>query len=274
LAQKLESNVSLQKKTSAINFVPILVLLVVSLAVYFNALFGGFVCDDKAQVVDNPWIRDIGNIPTIFSKGVWLFQPSQITSNFYRPLMHVVYMINYHVFGLKPWGFHLVNILFHAANSVMVFIIAARLFGRSSISRVAEESRNNPPAQQLNFSPSRFTIHGSLFPAFVAALLFALHPVHTEAVTWIAGLPDVAFTFFYLFSLYFYILAREGGKRGYLLSILSFSTATLFKEPALTLPVILIAYDFLFKKWDENIMAGIKRYIPYAVVSLVYFFFI
>ncbi|MGD1075745.1 MAG: tetratricopeptide repeat protein, partial [Thermodesulfovibrionales bacterium] len=86
----------------------------------------------------------------------------------------------------------------------------------------------------------------------------------------IAGLPDVAFTFFYLLSFYLYISFRAGIKRGYLLSILSFSVATLFKEPALSLPVILIAYDYVWKKLDKTMLAGIKRYMPYAAVSGVY----
>jgi len=75
---------------------------------------------------------------------------------------------------------------------------------------------------------------------------------------------------FYLLSFYLYILFREGAKTGYLFSILSFSVATLFKEPALTLPIMLIAYDYQMKKFDETLLVGIKRYIPYIVVSGIY----
>jgi protein O-mannosyl-transferase len=238
----------LQQTTSKIKFIPLLAILLVSSAVYFNALFGGFVYDDNSQIVENPWIRDISNIPTIFFKSVWSFQPGLSTSNYYRPLMHIVYMLNYHLFGLNPWGFHLVNILFHCGASVLVFLIIRRLLNERMLT----------------------TSSVYLSPAFLAAVLFATHPIHTEAVTWIAGLPDVSFTFFYLLSLYFYISFRDGAKGAYLLSILSFSVATLFKEPALTLPFMLIAYDYLVKKPDETILPGIKRYIPYAVVSSVY----
>ena len=220
----------------------------VSFSVYFNALFGDFVYDDKYQIVDNPWIRDIRNISIIFSRSVWSFLPGLSTTNYYRPLMHIVYMLNYHLFGLKPWGFHLVNILFHCGVSVLVFIVIKRL--------LTEHRDSVSPAY--------------LSPPFIAAMLFASHPIHTEAVTWIAGLPDVAFSFFYLLSFYLYILFRDGVKRGHLLSILSFSVATLFKEPALSLPIMLIAYDYLLKKSDETILADIKRYIPYVVVSGVY----
>ncbi len=239
---------SLQKKTSIIALIPILILLLVSFAAYFNALSGAFVYDDKTQIVDNPWIRDIGNIPEIFSKSVSSYQSRRVTSNYYRPLMHVVYMLNYHIFGLKPWGFHLVNILFHCSVSVLVFLIIRRFLPEHGIT------------SSLVY----------LSPPFIAAMLFASHPVHTEAVTWIAGLPDVSFTFFYLLSLYLYISFRDGAKRCYLLSILSFSVALLFKEPALTLPVILIVYDYLLKKSDETLFVRSKRYLPYVVVSGIY----
>jgi len=247
-SQKSPSKVGSQKTTSIMKFIPIMILLLVSFAVYFNALFGDFVYDDKEQVVNNPWIRDIGNIPTIFSRSVWSFQPGLSTWNYYRPLMHIVYMLNYHVFGLKPWGFHLVNILFHCGVSALVFLI---------IRGFLTEHRVTTSSVYLS-------------PPFMAAMLFASHPIHTEAVTWVAGLPDVAFTFFYLLSFYLYILFREGAKTGYLFSILSFSVATLFKEPALTLPIMLIAYDYQMKKFDETLLVGIKRYIPYIVVSGIY----
>jgi lipoprotein NlpI len=248
--QESPSREGSQKMASRITFIPVLIILFVSFVVYFNALSGDFVFDDVKQVVNNPWIRDIRNIPTIFSTNVWGFHQQIRTSNYYRPLMHVIYMLNYHLFGLKPWGFHLVNILFHCGVSVLVFLLARRF--------LTEQNVRNSPVY--------------LSPAFISAMLFASHPIHTEAVTWIAGLPDLALAFFYLLSFYFYMVFRGGRKRGYLLSVLSFSAATLFKEPALTLPVILIAYDFLFKKFDKNILSDIKVYIPYAVVSAVYLF--
>ena len=242
----LEGNV--QKTTSIFIFIPILIILLVSFAVYFNALSGDFVYDDKDQVINNPWIRDIVNMPTIFSKSVLSFQSVHSTSNYYRPLMHIIFMLNYYIFGLKPWGFHLVNVIFHCGVSVLVFLIIGRFLTEHRVTKTLVY----------------------LSPSFIAAILFATHPIHTEAVTWIAGLPDVAFTFFYLISFYLYMLFRDGAKRCYPLSILSFSMAILFKEPALTLPIILIVYDYLMKKMDDTLPSGIKRYIPYVVVSGIY----
>jgi len=138
----------------------------VSFAVYFNTLYNGFVYDDEAQVLLNHWIRDMKYLPEIFYKSVWGFRSANTTSSYYRPLMHVINMASYHLFGLAPWGFHLVNILFHAGNTVLVFIVTARLFGKSAA--MPEEGRG-----ETRWLSS---------PPFLAALLFATHPVHTEAV--------------------------------------------------------------------------------------------
>jgi tetratricopeptide (TPR) repeat protein len=157
-------------------------------------------------------------------------------------------MLSYSLFGLKPWGFHLVNILFHAGSTVLVFLIISRLLGDAK--------------------PSTSSLY--LSPALLAALLFATHPVHTEAVTWIAGLPEVSFTFFSLLSFYLYLRSGEGSKRNYLLSVASFSLAVFFKETALTLPLVLITYDHVCRKERSRPLGRFKRYIPYFFVAGVY----
>ncbi len=227
---------------------PILIIIAISFAVYFNALFCDFVYDDTSQVLRNDLIRDVRNIPEIFSKSVWAFQSAPILSNYYRPLMNIIYMVNYHLFGLKPWGFHLVNILLHSSVSVLVFIIVLKLFRED---------------QQTGAYPH--------VPAFLAALLFAAHPIHTEAVTWVAGVPDLSFTLFYLLSFLCYIRFREGSRSSYFFSVALFLLATFCKEPALTLPVILAGYDYLFTKPGERFVDRWKRYIPYLFVIVVYF---
>ena len=232
------------------------IIVVVCLAVYFNALFNGFVYDDIPQVVENPWITDIRHVPDMFSNPVWGFQ-KEFSANYYRPFMHCIFMLSYYIFGLAPWGFHLVNILFHAGVSVLVFVIASRLLDR--------EGGGTPP------------LHASfLSPGFIAALLFAVHPIHTEAVTWISGLPEVSFTFFCLLS--FYLFVRSSGfGLSYALSVFFFSLAAFCKETALALPLLLVAYDvffrrpFLSKPAGEIWLAYLKKYTPYFAVIGVYF---
>ena len=242
-----------QKPTAKITFwLLIFFILLSSSAVYFNSLFNGFAYDDAWQVLNNRWITDIRYIPDIFAKNVWGFRQDSSISNYYRPAMHLIYMANYHIFGLNPWGFHLVNILLHDGVCLLVFLISAGLFKQSR--------------------PTVSVAH--LTPPFIAALLYATHPIHTEAVTWVAGLPDLSFAFFYFLSFYFYIKSTSSNilfKGTYILSIISFFLATLCKEPALTLPLIIAAYDYAFRKGKVQLTSSLKRCIPYLMVTGCYF---
>jgi tetratricopeptide (TPR) repeat protein len=220
----------------------IFVIIAVSLAVYLNALSNGFVYDDKAQVTENVWIKDVSRIPEIFTSSAWGFLDERLISNYYRPLMHLIFMGNYYIFGLNPLGFHLVNVFFHTAVSVLVFILLLRLL--------------KPLTSSL--------------PPFIAALLFATHPIHTEAVTWVSGVTELSYTFFLLLSFYLYIKSGEGFKTGYLLSLASFFLSTLCKETALTLPLILIAYDYSLGKAKKPLIKQFRRYIPFFIVVGIY----
>ncbi len=231
-------------KTIYLLFVSI--ILLVSFAVYFNSLFNGFVYDDNSLILENKWIREIRFIPEIFSTSIWGFDEAYL-SNYYRPLISIIWMFNYYIFGLNPLGFHLVNILFHSGVSVLVFMITVILLRKSRLST-------------STFYP--------LVP-FIAAMLFAAHPIHTEAVTWVS-VTDLPFTFFYLLSFYFYIEGEES-KSKYLLSVVSFFLATLCKETALTLPIILLAYDYFFRNNRDCISSHLKKYIFYLIATGVYF---
>ncbi len=235
--------------------IPSVIILLICFAVYFSALTNGFVYDDDAQVIENFWIRDMGFIPKLFLTDVWKFY-GEGASNYYRPVMHLLYMFNYHIFGLTAWGFHLVNILFHAGVSVLVFLIASRILGKTS---------SDGPASA--FAPF-------VSPPFLAALLFAVHPINTEAVTWVAGLPELSFTFFSLLSLYLYMRSTDKGNlsmAALFLSSLSFFFAALSKETALMLPVLLAAYDYAFRRDSVSFTGRLKRYAPYLAVAGVYF---
>jgi protein O-mannosyl-transferase len=113
------------------------------------------------------------------------------------------------------------------------------------------------------------------YPAFIAAILYATHPIHTEPVAWVAAVPELLFTFFYLLSLYLYIRTadREPGFKspGYYLSLISFFITTLCKEPAITLPIILILYDYSFNTTRETkLIKYLPRYIPYFIITVFY----
>jgi tetratricopeptide (TPR) repeat protein len=244
----------LPPKTAA--SVQIAAVILVSIAVYFSTLFNGFVIDDSFQILGNRWIRDVRYIPEIFSSDFVLGGKTP----FYRPLVHVIYMVSYHLFGPAPLGFHLMSIAFHAGVSVLVFLVILHLLRTR---RPAGDS--SPPAFERNEKRSRWI-------SFAAALLFATHPVHTEAVAWIS-VTDIYMTFFLLLSFYLYIRSSERGASSaaaYVLSAVSFFLAMLCKEPALSLPVILVAYDYVYRK-ERAGLSPYWRYLPYLIAAGAYF---
>ena len=127
----MQTDLSPAKQLSSSKYTAIAIILIISIGVYLNALSNEFVYDDKFQVLNNPWIKNIRYIPEIFLTNVWAFVGEENLSNYYRPLMHIIYMINYHIFGFKPWGFHLTNILLHGGVSVLLFLLLSVLINQS-----------------------------------------------------------------------------------------------------------------------------------------------
>ncbi len=231
--------------------VAIAIILIVSFCVYANTIPNEFVYDDENQVLDNPWIKDVRNIPEIFFSNVWAFIPELHVSNYYRPLMHLIYMAEYHIFGLKPWGWHLVNIIFHAINGIMVFLIAVTLLNKTQSN-----------TQKYDYKTMNF--------ALIAAIFFAIHPVNTEVVAWVSAVPELSFTLFYLISFYLYINCSVGSKN-HIIAIILFFLAAISKETALTLPILLFIYDYAFRKDSiKTFNDYLKRYLPFAIVSVAY----
>ena len=221
-----------------------LLIIAVSLAVYANTLGNIFVYDDDFLVMRNTWIRDVAFLPKIFLSNSWGSVGGP--NSYYRPMIHVIFMLTYYVFGLTPWGFHLLNILLHAGSSVLVFLIASILFRERK-------------------APSKY-----LSIPLMAAVLFAVHPIHTEAVAWVSGIPDLSYSFFCLLSLYLYIRSENRFNTGYYLSVLAFSIGTLCKEPALLLPALLLAYDMLLNKKKPGFKLILKRYALFVFAASAY----
>jgi hypothetical protein len=136
-----------------------------------------------------------------------------------RPLLTLSYAANWQT-GAGAFGFHLFNVAVHALNALMVFALGLRLAGCF-----------------LDPAPARRA-------ALIGALLFALHPVHTEAVTYISGRSASLMTCFYLGSLLAYLRGRELGSAPWrnVLSPLLFVAALLTKETAITLPFALLLW--------------------------------
>jgi tetratricopeptide (TPR) repeat protein len=211
---------------------------------YLNILFNGFVHDDDFQLVRNPYIRSFQHLKEIFTANVWSFQGPTV-SNYYRPMMTLGYLISYKIFGLRPYGFHLVSLLLHALVVCLVFALTQRLTGDRAW-------------------------------AFVAGAWFALHPIHTESVAWIAAVTDLELTFFYLITFgLFLALARPGGRcSARLLAVMeaTFTLALLSKEPAMTLPALATVYEHFYRedRSETSISQKLGRYGLLWLLGAIY----
>ncbi len=276
LRRRVNRHVGILKDIIASRRASVAVLFVLSATVYANTLLNGFVYDDLFQVVDNMWIRDPGRLGEIFSSPAWGFKQDSAT-NYYRPMMHVFFMAEYFIFGLQAWGYHLTNTLLHAINTVLVFLITLRL--------LAEPGRGGEFSGKISFEgggeADGLNRSGSSI-AFISALIFAVHPVHTEAVAWVSSVPELSFSLFFLVSLYTFILALTSSAAAgtaavnkarlhAAVSITAFALALLCKETAVTLLPVILLYLCIFKRSSVNLRA-LRWTLLYPAVIILYAF--
>lgn len=186
-----------------------LLLFAVTCAVYWQVSDHEFVhYDDGRYITENPQVK-----AGVTREGIrWAFT-STYASN-WHPLTWLSHMIDVQLFGLRPGAHHVVNVLFHAANTVLLFLLLLRMTGAHWRS------------------------------AFVAAL-FALHPLHVESVAWVAERKDVLSTLFFMLTLLFYdqYVKRPGPFR-YLFTLCTFALGLMSKPMLVTLPFILLLMDY------------------------------
>ncbi|HBA73132.1 MAG TPA: hypothetical protein DER40_09895 [Geobacter sp.] len=196
----------------------------ICLLVYLPALDCGFVgYDDPDYVLNNPLIRqlDAHTIKSAFTEqyiGWWM------------PLTWISFAIDYHFWGLDPFGYHLTNILLHSINAGLVVLIAGSLTGREPW--LAEQGR-----------------FPYLFMLLSAGLLWGLHPLRVESVAWVTERKDVLNGFFALASVAVYL--RYAGRReergawpAYVCSLLLYACSLMSKSVSLVLPVLLLVIDW------------------------------
>ncbi|MCC7201198.1 MAG: tetratricopeptide repeat protein [Nitrospirae bacterium] len=223
----------------------ILFIAVISVAVYSNSFRNSFHFDDQHYIVENPYIRDVRNIPSFFLSPEYSSFEKVFTSH-YRPLLVSSYAINYAIGGLRPEGYHAVNLLFHIGSAFLVYLILGAMM-----------SLNESPAFMAGPRDWGRVGIGLVPPA--SAVIFAVHPFNSEVVNYITARSSVMCTFFYLLSFYFWIRFRQSMMPAirpaavnwlpyYIISVIAFIFALLTKEIAVTLPLILVLYDFYFLK--------------------------
>jgi protein O-mannosyl-transferase len=205
----------------------------VAILPYLNALSDDFTFDDITVIRDNPAVQ-IYPARQLFG---YVHQPG----SWYRPLTMLTYAANASI-SHAPFGYHAVNIFLHALVAVAVFFLALRIFD----SRVA---------------------------AVAAALLFAAHPIHTEAVTSIVGRAELLATLGVLAALLAFARSRECGGRHRVawsaLSVVAFAAALLSKESAFTGLGLLAALDWWVVR-RASLRQRLTALMPYAAVGIVY----
>jgi tetratricopeptide (TPR) repeat protein len=225
-------------------FLPALFLALVIFAAYAPALRNDFVWDDTALILRDPLIRSWELIPEAFQH--FLFTDAT-PSDFYRPIQRLTYLADYAAFVFKPAGYHLSSILCHLGATLALLLLANELL------------------RGWNFEePKRRWL------AFVAALTWAVHPVHTAAVAYISGRADPLAAMFGFLGLYCGIRAAPTTRaRRWLLQIATavlFLLSALSKETGLLFPVLLIAIVLLKKSWRQLLTA----LVIFAFVAVSY----
>ena len=184
-------------------------IAVLAALIYLNALPNGFVSDDNQLIFEHPYTQKVADWPAIFTTGHYA------GGGGYRPLVTLSFAINYLVGGNNPIGYHAINILLHALNSALVFLLLRRLMRSLSI-------------------------------ALIGAVVFAVHPIHAEAVAWISGRAELMAAAFFLGGWILYLRSTETtsiSPATFATSLLLFFAALLSKENALIFPAAIILGD-------------------------------
>ncbi|MFH0940584.1 MAG: tetratricopeptide repeat protein [Candidatus Omnitrophota bacterium] len=214
-----------------------LILLLAVFAAYGNSLSGQFIWDDKPLIADSPLVKSPHLWGRAFSSE--LYENSR--ANYYRPLVVISFILNSVFSGTDPFGYHLVNIILHFGVGCLLYLFLTRMGA------------------------------GSFVP-FATAMIFLVHPLHAQVVTYISGRADSLSAIFILSSLIFFKKAHEcrrerhtnpsdriGYRRNMILSCFMFILALLTKETAIVLPFVLC--------WERPFL---KKARPLFCIALIY----
>jgi tetratricopeptide (TPR) repeat protein len=195
-------------------------LIFFGLLAYCNAIRHPFVHDDVVFILKNPHITELGRWYDAFK----VSSPSGGINTYYRPVLEVLYRLEYRLFGQVPYGYHLFNCLVHIANGLLLFGLLLRL-------------------------------NLSMPVAWVTALLFLVHPVQTEAVSCIAGISNLWMALCVLSALHSYLNKRYG------ISLAFFVIAFLSKEQAVMYVPLVMVIDYYrgernFRSWSLVALAA------------------
>jgi tetratricopeptide (TPR) repeat protein len=210
------------KRAKARNVGLAIALGVFALAAYSNSFSSDLVLDSAVLIKQDPRLRDAtaDNVANILRRPYWW--PS-IESDLYRPVTTMTYLVNYSVLGNgdRPAGYHVVNLMLHWLNACLVKLIVRSLSGRDDVS-------------------------------FLAAALFALHPIATEAVTNIAGRADLLATLSILLGTWCFLRADATDRSGRVFWLVAFGVSACWgvfaKESGVMVAAVPLLHDWIWRR--------------------------
>ena len=215
-------------------------IFIFSFVLFSPSLLNDFVWDDVEVISKSQVSFDALNIVNVIVPPV----DKNKEARYYRPVVYASMVSDYGVWGVMSFGFHLSNLLLFSVSAVLLyFMFIALLRGLNK--------ENAEPA------------------AFVSALIFAVHPIHVESVSWVAGRTDVLCGLFFFLAVLCHVVSQ---KHFWLLILtaLSFSLALLSKEVAVTFVAVVFAYDLLSGQLIKR--GSIGRYLIYIVLLILYLY--
>ncbi len=212
-------------------------IVLMSVCLYRTALQGDFIWDDRDLIVAQAgYLNDWKNLYRVF------VNPMFGEIHYYRPVLTVSFIVDYQFWGTNPFGFHYTNLILHIVNGILVYLFAFSLFKKRSI-------------------------------ALFTSLLFATHPVQSEAVAWISGRNDLLLTLFALIGIIAHLrFTRCHGwskQLAYAGCLLAYGGAMLTKESAIILPLLFVLIDYFYPGGKKSIT---RYYAGIVLVSIIYYF--
>jgi tetratricopeptide (TPR) repeat protein len=243
---------------SPLGWLPPLVIFLATIAAFYPVLQNGFVnWDDDKNIYENLNYRGLGWSPLR-----WMF--TTLHMGHYQPLTWMSLAVDYRLWGMDPFGYHLTSLMLHAANGVVFYFIALRLL--SLIDGIAVVSRG----------------WSRRAGAGLAALLFAIHPLRVESVAWATERRDLLSGFFLLCAVLCYLRAnggREANRLGHWWMIgagVSYGASLLSKAAGVSLPVVLLVLDIYPLKrlgsssgwWTQAARRVWKEKVPFIIMAV------
>lgn len=226
----------------------VVLVLLLAAATYLNSLTYDFVWDDTVMLLGGPKLRDLRNLPQFFLSDFTTLTSGALEGHYYRPTLALTLALDATLWGLHPALFHLTNILLHVGVTFLVNRLALAMGARRDI-------------------------------ALLAALLFAVHPAHVEVVAFVAARVDLLLSIGVLGCLLAYRRSDAPGRAriawgGAALAMQAF--ALFSKEPAVTLPALLVLSDLLHSPASDQpgerwtVRRALMRSLPFWIVTAAF----